>query len=162
MRINIQWLGDNAQPSDDPVKGSPCIEIGLSPNAQTPSAERRVLWATALVDTGADFVGASQDLISDLGLEQIGTVSQVNASPGTGIFGAHLFVRGGELAIPSIVIPWSFGDGVPYRLLLGRSFLQYFSLVVSPIGESFLEELPDVSHVRPLSSYLTSPIGEEG
>lgn len=132
MRLPVKFVMKDGTVSDDVIRGHPCVEIGLFfSSTPTEGSSHNTVWAMALVDTGADFLYASPELLNSIGAPVIGSVGDVNGdTSGTAIRQVYLSFRDTKLALQSIAIErdWKLFGGSPYPIVLGRHILKDFKL----------------------------------
>jgi|SRR5450759_563342 hypothetical protein len=133
IRVPVHWLSPDGSQSSHPVNGEPCIKVGIS--FQSPVAEGKQLrlnaitWAYALLDTGAQWNLVEEKLVHERQSPALETLTNHGAT-GSATITNHavaLFLKG----TPDDLIH-NTGAGtidlsarkVPWRMILGRKFLQ--------------------------------------
>ncbi|VVT34332.1 hypothetical protein RHIZ404_90007 [Rhizobium sp. EC-SD404] len=125
VEIPITFLGDDGMPTDDYVRGSPCIRVAVfavyerGPGADIPASPT---WA--LLDTGADQFYVDRSLIEKHQAPKIREVA--GKADGTSLHDIYVHITGDRFTFRQEVVACDMvGLEQPFRVILGRQFFKY-------------------------------------
>ncbi len=133
VAVQVFWLGEHGQKSDNVIDGQPCIEIGIAWDDEAGHAKiphpRRYEMVVGLIDTGAQAILADDALIARWQMpwtREMNSRSANHNKPTRGHI-CQLYLPDGPWTTRQEVFSSPLREtGHPYDLLLGRVFLQSF------------------------------------
>lgn len=134
ITLSVEWLLPTGEPTDHPFNGEPCVSVGISFEKPTPHESGGALLTgikhiKALIDTGAQWNMIDCTLVQEAGSKPVETVMSYGVN-GSSIITNHeismmFFGKDSNMLHKTGAGTLDLrGRTVPYRMILGRKFLQ--------------------------------------